>query len=191
MERVAQTNVVPTVGMLAGALSLDVMGFAEERARDLDAVARLLPPLVQSLPKPASAVVRPIRQQRRLLRRRTGSNVVWRWRTHRAVPDTARAALLGRSRRDRRRAAVLRARAASRSGLETEAWHAKRFEMVQLFGMRLPWRAHDRAEGSAVRAANEACVLHDASYWRCLKLAGDSRDDVCALLSRVTDAAKG
>ena len=62
---------------------------------------------------------------------------------------------------------MLRARAASRGGLETEAWHAKRFTMVEAFGMRLPWRARDRAEGSAVRAANEACVLHDASYWYC------------------------
>ena len=95
--------------------------------------------------------------------------------------------MLHHSRRDRRRATLLRARTAADGGLETEAWHAKRFEMTRIFGLRLPWRASDRAEASAVRAANEGCVLHDASYWLCVHLTG-GQDAVLALLERTTDA---
>ena len=131
-------------------------------------------------------ISRPIRHQHRLNRRRTGSNVVWRWHTRSSVAADKRQALLGQSRRDRRRASVLRARAANGGGLETEAWHAKRFAMVNMFGLRLPWRAADRSEGSAVRVANEACVLHDASYWRCMRVVG-SRSAVFALLEQTTD----
>ena len=190
-NQVAPNDVVPNPASMVctDRLALDVVAFAEERSRDIDAVAALAPPLVTA-PLAASTNVCPYRQQQRLLRRRTGSTVVWRWRTHRAIPSTLRERLLGRSRRDRRRAVVLRARAAERGGLETEAWHAKRFEMAQLFGMRLPLRAIDRAEGSAVRVANEACVLHDASYWRCLRLEGGDRLTLVALLERTTDATR-
>jgi len=131
-------------------------------------------------------ISRPIRHQHRLNRRRTGSNVVWRWHTRSSVAADKRQALLGQSRRDRRRASVLRARAANGSRLETEAWHAKRFAMVNMFGLRLPWRAAGRSEGSAVRVANEACVLHDASYWRCMRVVG-SRSAVFTLLEQTTD----
>ena len=160
-----------------GALSLDALNYAEARAADLEAVAALLTTAPPPNPRPA-------RQLERLLRRRGGSSVVWRWKARKPVPSQT---LLNKSRRDKRRAAVLRARTAASGGLETEAWHAKRFEMVRLFGLRIPWRSRDRAESSAVRAANETCVLHDASYWRCLELVG-RHDKLLALLGRTTDA---
>ena len=183
----AANDVVPSANIATGALSLDVMHYADERAADLFAVTALLPPPPFAAPS-ASVAVRPARQQERLLRRRGGSTTVWRWRTRKAVPTTAREKLLGNSRRDRRRATLLQARTAAAGGLETEAWHAKRFEMVRLFGLRLPWRACDRAETSAMRAANFNCILHDASYWRCLSLRG-SREALLALLGRTTDVA--
>jgi len=142
-KMLAPPNIAPTpsVGM-AGSLSLDVMSFAEARHAELLAVASLMPPPQKIT---AAAIARPARQQERLLRRRGGSNTVWRWRTRRPVPSDARQRLLGHSRRDRRRGILLRLRAAESGGLETEAWHAKRFEMVRLFGLRLPWRGRDRA----------------------------------------------
>ena len=171
----------------AGALSLDVVGFADERAADLQSVSALLVKKDEPAWVPrASAIVRPLREQERLLRRRGGSNVVWRWRTHKPVLPSLRAQLLGKSRRDRRRAAVLRARTAMLGGLETEAWHAKRFEMVRFGGLRLPWRARDRAEGSAVRACNQGCTLHDASYWRCLTLRAAEFQPIFEMLGRLT-----
>ena len=181
------SDVVPAAGNVdGGALSLDVTGYSAERAANVAAVEQLLVSPPPASASSAAAAVRPARQQERLLRRRAGSMKVWRWRSRKPVPALMRHQLLGRSRRDLRRAVLLRARVAACGGLETEAWHAKRFEMVRLFGVRLPWRACDRAETSAVRAANETCVLHDASYWRCLSLCGE-RAPLLTLLARTTD----
>ena len=180
----------------AGALGIDPLGFADERLAELEAVAAILG---QRGPAPTSAAAIPgarrrrtadPRQLHRLLRRRTGSSSVPRWRTRQPVPAALRHERLGVSRRDKRRAAVLRARALGRGGLCTEAWHAKRFEMAQAFGSRLPWRACDRAPTSAVRAAKESCVLHDASYHRTLRLVG-APSALAALLERTSDAAPG
>ena len=176
----------------AGALSLDVVGYADERSQELFAVSALLDNdgSTGRAYAVASAAYRSVRQHERMLRRRGGSNTVWRWRTHKPVHPSARPLLLGKSRRDRRRATQLRARTAGRGGLESEAWHAKRFEMARLFGgLRLPWRARDRSEKSAVRAANEGCVLHDASYWRCLSLRCISLEPILVMLSRMTGIA--
>ena len=150
--------------------TLDVMVFAEDRAAELHAVSALLDPPDAA----ADTHRRPARQDKRLLRRRTGSSVTWRWRTRKPIPREILAKLSTRSRRDNRRATILRARASARGGLETEAWHAKRFHMTKIFGLRLPWRAQDRAEKSSVRAARETCVVHDASYLRCIQLCGDA-----------------
>ena len=185
MSRTA-SDLIPSASVPTGALSLDVVNYADERADDLVAVAALMPPPPFAAPT-ATVAVRPARQQERLLRRRGGSITVWRWRTRKPLPATTREKLLHHSRRDRRRAALLRARTEANGGLETETWHAKRFEMARIFGLRLPWRANDRAEASAVRAANEGCVLHDASYWRCLRMSGE-RGALLALLGRMTDA---
>ena len=164
--------------------TLDVMEFAEARATELHSVAAILDP--QDI---ATMWRRPARQNKRLLRRRTGSSVVWRWRSRKPMPRDLRSKLAGNSRRDKRRAATLRARTASLGGLETEAWHAKRFHMARVFGIRLPWRAHDRSVMSAVRAVNETCTLHDASYrWRCLVMQGDP-ERLLDVLTRSTDVA--
>ena len=185
--QLAPSELIPSL-VGAGALGVDPLRFADERADDLQAVASLLAP--KQPPVRASAVVRLARQEQRLLRRRTGSSVVKRWRTRKPVPATIAQERLGVSRRDRRRASVLRARAEERGGLTTEAWHAKRFQMVRAFGIRLPWRAHDRSVGSAVRAANEACVLHDASYHRVVLLSGEAAA-IAELLERSSDLPGG
>lgn len=163
---------------------LNPIYFAEERATDLEAVESLLVTGDDS----AARGHRSARQAHRLLRRRTGSASP-RWSLHLPLGQETLARFRDRSRRDRRRGAVLRARAASRGALETEAWHSKRFEMVSLFGLRMPWRASDRAASSAVRAQAEGCTVHDASYLRALLIHGPP----CAidrLLAVVTDAPR-
>ncbi len=86
-------------------------------------------------------------------------------------------------------ASELRAGGCARGALETEAWHAKRFEMSLVCGVRLPLRARDRAPASAVRAANETCVIHDGSYLRALWLRGAARH-VEAVLRATTDVTQ-
>ena len=150
---------------------LNVVEFAAERAAEMQAVWKLLAPA-----GPVKGVGTPARARQRLLRRRVSSTTVWRWHTRRALPTHLGSQVLGRSRRDRRRPAALRAAAEARRGLETEVWHAKRFAMVApAWGggasqLRLPWRARDRGETAALRASSRACTLHDASYWRPLQL---------------------
>ena len=151
---------------------LDVMEFAAERADDLRAVLQLLTPPTGRTGR--SGVQPPERLRRRLLRRRTNSTAVWRWHTRRPVPAHLVDKVRGRSRRDRRRPNALRERAAARRGLETEAWHAKRFEMATLWGLRLPWRARDRGERAALRATSRTVTLHDASYLRPLEVRGEA-----------------
>ena len=65
-------------------------------------------------------------------------------------------------------------RTAVLGGLETEAWHAKRFSMVTMWGVRLPWRARDRGDRAALRATNRTVTLHDASYLRPLEVRGEA-----------------
>ena len=108
---------------------LDVMEFAAERADDIRAVCQLLAPRRTG----PTGIEPPERLRRRLLRRRTNSTTVWRWHTRRPVPANLADKVRGRSRRDRRRPSTLRERAAARGGLETEAWHAKRFSMVTMW----------------------------------------------------------
>ena len=163
----------------------NVMDFAEARAAELHAVASLLD---DDDRRSGLVPRRRARLERRLLRRRTGSRVVWRFRTRRRLEHAVAVSARGRSRRDLRRASALRAKASARGGLATEAWHAKRFEMRLCFGIRLPWRARDRGARSAVRAANEYCVLHDASYLRPLLLHGEPAA-LTELLAGLTDAS--
>ncbi|EOD18316.1 hypothetical protein EMIHUDRAFT_196508 [Emiliania huxleyi CCMP1516] len=168
---------------------LDPLDFAAERAAELKALESLLEPAGAALPEP------PPRLHQRLSRRRAGSASA-RWKVRPPLSAERREAVRDRSRRDRRRTAVLRARTAARGGITTEAWHAKRFEMATLFriarrydGMRLPWRASDRAPSSAVRACAERCTIHDASYLRMLLLQG-AGDGLLSVLGQVTDAPR-
>ena len=71
--------------------------------------------------------------------------------------------------------------------LETHAWHARRMRMhPELWGHTLALHAAGRGRGSRsfLHQLRAHCVMHDASYWGCLQLAGHQRDAV-ALLRRV------
>ena len=163
------SSLLPSAAMHARH-KLDVMEFAAERADDIRAVCQLLAPRRTG----PTGIEPPERLRRRLLRRRTNSTTVWRWHTRRPVPANLVDKVRGRSRRDRRRPSTLRERAAARGGLETEAWHAKRFSMVTMWGVRLPWRARDRGDRAALRATNRTVTLHDASYLRPLEVRGEA-----------------
>ena len=164
------SSLLPSASMHARH-KLDVMEFAAERADDMRAVWQLLKPPSRTGP---TGIKPPERLRRRLLRRRTNSTTVWRWHTRRPVPANLVDKVRGRSRRDLRRPSTLRERAAARGGLETEAWHAKRFNMVTMWGLRLPWRARDRGDRAALRATNRTVTLHDASYLRPLEVRGEA-----------------
>ena len=165
-----------------GSLSLDVMKFAADRSDALASVDKLL-----QASSSATYGAHGVRNVQRLLRRRGASNIKWRWRSHkpRSIKSRLQAQTTS-SRRDTRRAALFRARSAAISGLETEAWHVKRFTMASMFGIKLPLRSRDRASRAAVRAANQGCIVHDASYWRCLELRG-ADGEARALLQQTTD----
>ena len=159
---------------------LNVMEFAAERADDMRAIWQLLAPPSRTGP---TGIKPPERLRHRLLRRRTNSTTVWRWHTRRPVPANLVDKVRGRSRRDQRRPGTLRERAAARGGLETEAWHAKRFDMATLWGVRLPWRARDRGDRAALRATNRTVTLHDAS---CLPMCRASLQGRPVLPKRLT-----
>ncbi|KAL3930583.1 MAG: hypothetical protein SGPRY_001481 [Prymnesium sp.] len=147
--------------------SIEALPFAEDRAFELQAVSAVL-----GGGGGRERADRPARQASGLLRRRTGSAIPLRPRSRARLASDVRALLGGRSRRDRRRAAIMRARGLAVSGLETHMWHAKRFHMRASFGLSIPWRSFDRGEKAAVRAVKEGCTVHDASYTRCLRLRG-------------------
>lgn len=48
--------------------------------------------------------------------------------------------------------------------LETHLWHAKRGHMTKIGSMRVCQSSHMKALKSSIRAAEEGCFLHDASY---------------------------
>jgi hypothetical protein len=178
----------PKTKLVAAADSMSYLSpleFAEERSADLEAVSAVL----ERHSAGALALRRTAaRQLNRLSRRRTGSASP-RWATRPPHSQALAATVRDRSRRDRRRVAVLRARAAQRGGLETEAWHARRFQMALVCGLRLPWRASDRAPSSSVRAFVQGCTLHDASYLRPLLISGPPAR-LAALLASISDARR-
>lgn len=96
------------------------------------------------------------------------------------------------SRRLRRRFELKGRRTVTGSGdvrLETHVWHAKRFEMARRWGYCLAEGLPGRGLGSraVLRWAEEAAVLHDASYLGAIQLRG-TEIAVRRLLARVSDA---
>ncbi|KAK9829054.1 hypothetical protein WJX72_003659 [[Myrmecia] bisecta] len=69
--------------------------------------------------------------------------------------------------------------------LETHVWHAKRMEMKERWGHVLAEGAVGKGLGSRafLAALKTGTVLHDASYWCPLELAG-SQDDLVAVLGQ-------
>ena len=51
--------------------------------------------------------------------------------------------------------------------LPTHVWHAKRFHMKNLWGMRLPTNVCNKGERAISRLAKRACLVHDRSYMDC------------------------
>lgn len=60
--------------------------------------------------------------------------------------------------------------------MQTHIWHAKRFEMIQLWGFRLPLRSYQRGVRPFMKAARDNAVIFDDSYCRMLRLRFTSID---------------
>lgn len=72
---------------------------------------------------------------------------------------------------------ALRAVRLSRPGmLETHVWHAKRFHMTSVAGMRVASRCNDRGERSALRCAKRGCLGYEESFLRVLSVRADTPD---------------
>ncbi|KAG1669489.1 hypothetical protein FOA52_015656 [Chlamydomonas sp. UWO 241] len=72
--------------------------------------------------------------------------------------------------------------------LETHAWHARRFKMEPRWGVLLAVAPFGRCRGSrsALHHARRGALVHDASYWSCLRLGG-TREQLEAMLRAVSD----
>ncbi len=53
----------------------------------------------------------------------------------------------------------------------THVWHAKRFRMENLWGMRLPVKVNNIGERDVLRRMTKECVFHDRSYLDCWEVA--------------------
>lgn len=70
--------------------------------------------------------------------------------------------------------------------LETHVWHAKRFHMTCVAGMRIAGYCNDRGERSALRCAKRACLAHDESYLRVVSVRADTSDELLQKLRSAT-----
>lgn len=74
---------------------------------------------------------------------------------------------------------TLRALRLSKPGLlETHVWHAKRFHMTCIAGMRIAEWCNDRGERSALRCAKRACLAYDESFLRVISVQADTIDQL-------------
>ena len=81
---------------------------------------------------------------------------------------------LGLSRRTRRRRSMYLL--SDDRFLPTHVWHAKRFRIKNLWGMRLPTNVNNKGERAIRRLAQRACLVHDRSYMDCWKWEGTSAE---------------
>lgn len=86
-----------------------------------------------------------------------------------------------RARRRSRKA--LATRQGAGGWLETHMWHAKRFNMREMWGYSIAESRRDAGERAACRWASEHCVIHDASYTACMELRG-WEDPLCSAITR-------
>lgn len=54
--------------------------------------------------------------------------------------------------------------------LKTHRWHAKRYSMIQGFGMKLPFKCFQKVQRSCVRYATKNCCVVDHSYWKIIRV---------------------
>ena len=55
----------------------------------------------------------------------------------------------------------------------THVWHAKRFHMDEIWGMRLPANVCDKGMRAIARLAKKECLVHDRSYMDCWEFGAD------------------
>ena len=67
----------------------------------------------------------------------------------------------------------------------THVWHAKRFRMENMWGMRLPVHVSDKGERAILRLSQHRCCIHDRSYLDCWRVSGDSTDGVVDILRSI------
>ncbi|KAJ1833894.1 Ribonucleases P/MRP protein subunit pop1 [Coemansia sp. RSA 2711] len=172
---------------LGKARSVDVVGFVEARAFEINALQR-------SLENARSAGnTRAFQTLPRHLRRRAASHNVKRLparlrekalaemkksaQTSKALAGTDRLTNAQTSSRyKRRRARATREeyelRQAGKRWLETHVWHAKRMRMKELWGTMVAETPNERSHRAAYRAAKEKTYIQDVSYFNTLELTG-------------------
>ena len=166
---IQQVHVVtPTVVSTAAPRSIDVMEYAQARAREICVLRDGLATrsgnrrVHQTLPRHMRRRAMSHNVKRLPVRLRAKASLEMR--------DTATPAEKGnKSRRWRRRTGNLLQEYARRSRnttwLETHVWCAKRFHMTSAWGYRLPLRPTDKGFRANYRGLVQACTLHDASYY--------------------------
>ncbi|KAJ2779785.1 Ribonucleases P/MRP protein subunit pop1 [Coemansia javaensis] len=186
--------------VLGRARSVDVVGFVEARAFEINALQRSLEDAR------ASGSVRAFQTLPRHLRRRAASHNVKRMPARlreRAMAEMAKSAqsskalaetgrltngAAGASRYKRRRARTVREEYELRQGgkrwLETHVWHAKRMRMAERWGAMVAETPNERSHRAAYRAAKDRTHVQDVSFYRTLELAGPA-PAVAALVRRL------
>jgi hypothetical protein len=67
----------------------------------------------------------------------------------------------------------------------THLWHAKRFKMDGIWGMRLPLKVNDKGRRGILRLSRKSCLIHDRSYMDCWRVSinDDPKQTAAALIS--------
>ncbi|KAJ1901475.1 Ribonucleases P/MRP protein subunit pop1 [Kickxella alabastrina] len=178
------------------ARSVDVAGFVEARAFEINALQRSLDGAR------TAGNARAFQTLARHLRRRAASHNVKRVpaRLRARAEEEMRKSAAGNgsakppkpkpatahSRYKRRRTRAARDEYALRQTgarwLETHVWHAKRMRMERAWGAVVAATPNERSHRAAYRAAKERCYAHDASYYATLELTG-SKDAILQALA--------
>ncbi|KAJ1731059.1 Ribonucleases P/MRP protein subunit pop1 [Coemansia biformis] len=185
---------------LGKARSVDVVGFVEARAFEINALQRSLEDAR------AAGNVRAFQTLPRHLRRRAASHNVKRIPARlreRAIAEMKRSAQSSKalagtdrltnakraSRYKRRRSRTVRdeyeLRQAGKRWLETHVWHAKRMHMRELWGTMVAETPNERSHRVAYRAAKEKTYIQDISFFRTLEITGPEAA-IVGLVRRLT-----
>ncbi|KAJ2801202.1 Ribonucleases P/MRP protein subunit pop1 [Coemansia helicoidea] len=185
---------------LGKARSVDVVGFVEARAFEINALQRSLEDAR------AAGNVRAFQTLPRHLRRRAASHNVKRIPVRlreRAIAEMTKSAASSKTlagtdrltnaqrsnRYKRRRTRTVREeyelRQAGKRWLETHVWHAKRMHMKELWGAMIAETPNERSHRAAYRAAKEKTFVQDVSFFRTLELVGPE-EAIVRLVQRLT-----
>ena len=64
----------------------------------------------------------------------------------------------------------------------THVWHAKRFRMENIWGMRLPTHVSGKGPRALLRLSQQSCLVHDRSYLDCWRISADNKESLGSLL---------